>query len=143
MPARSIIARQPGSYLAEPLGSLDAHALDNGGVKIGISEAPSQRWQMLMLDPADIEQRRLARVVPVLPLLDATRPAALIVGDDPAAGAVRHVQPEVRPGMASPRMLKDTAPVANRFESCLETAAVITLCLSMPCSFDMYGGTCP
>jgi hypothetical protein len=121
------------SYFAKPLSALQAHALDDSGIKARRANAPVQFGK---LDVVSEQQRRLAGVVAIAPLLDAARPPALEVGVDPASLPQRLVQSKMRPSVAPPRMLQDAAPLAYSGKRSLKAAAVIALDLADARSFD-------
>lgn len=85
--------------------------------------APCQFGQ---LDAVCVEPRRLARAMPVCPLLHATRPAAFPVGDYPSPFARRRVQAKVPPSVAVGGMLQYAAPAPNGCQSGRKAALIIT-----------------
>ena len=92
----------------------------------GARPPPKGRWIYSM----KIQPCRLAGRMPVMPLLDATSPAAVEVCTNPPAGAGRGIQAESPPCMRAFRMLHDSAPPTNRRERRCETSAVVSQTLA-------------
>lgn len=84
-----------------------------------------------------IEPCRLSGIMPVSTLLDAACPPAVSVSHDPVPGPWWGVDAEMRPCMASSRMLKDAAIAPNSVQRRRETAPIIALHLAFACPLDV------
>lgn len=74
-----------------------------------------------------IQPRRLARAVPIVPLLNMTGPSAAQIGHDPPACGRWRGQSVVRPRVRRSRMLENTAEPTHGIKRSGEASAVVSL----------------
>jgi hypothetical protein len=131
-PMRVVLPAALECQLPGPLAVCQPVLCDSLGRKLRLADAPPQLWQ---INPYRVKQGRLSGIVTISTLFNATGPTPF-VGLYPSAMAGRRVDVEVRPSMASPWMLQNTAPFADRRKRRFKASGIIALYLALTCPLD-------